>query len=279
MKPDRFLLIAVGGLVVILLMIILLGGLALLLLIVIKAGPFSGNGAVLQKTYDYNGSLSGFDNVSLQVKDFSGFIIVKEGPADTYDISVDTHGTQSDYDRYGVIFGQSGSSGTRMLSLTITDNSPIIPSPSSQYASDITITLPADKTYDMDLGDANGLISVGEFNCGALTLSTANGDLTSGASATRASYNTFNGRIDISTGSTSGSINAGTDNGGVSVTVPPGAGVSLNARLTNGRISTNLPINVTSKGLFYLAGATPGFNNGLSLNLSTFNGDISVNTA
>jgi hypothetical protein len=279
MKPDRFLFIAVGVLLVILLMVILLGGLALLFLIAIKAGPFAGNGTVLQKTYDYNGTLSGFDHVSLQVKDYNGFIIVREGPADTYDISVDTHGTQSDYDRYGVVFGQSGSSGTKMLSLTITDNSSIIPSPAGQYSSDITITLPADKTYDLGLTNANGLIDVGGLNCGALTMSTANGDLTSGANATSASYNTFNGRIDIRTGITSGSIDAGTDNGGVSVTVPQGAGVSLNARLTNGRISTDLPIDVTSKGLFYLAGNTPGFSNGLSLNLSTLNGDISVNAA
>lgn len=279
MRPDRFLLIAVGVLVVILLMAILLGGAVLLFLIAIKAGPFGGGGAVLQKTYDYNGTLSGFDQVSLQVKDFNGFIIVKEGPADTFDISVDTRGTQGDYDRYGVSFGQSGSSGTEALNLTIVDNNPIMPSLGSMYESDITVTLPADKTYDMDLGDANGLIDVGGFNCGVLTMGTANGDLTSGANATRASYNTFNGRIDISTRSSSGIINAGTDNGYVSVTVPSGAGVSLNARVANGRISTNLPINVTGRGIFSLAGTTPDYSNGISLNLSTMNGDISVNAA
>jgi len=277
MKPDKFLIIAIGALLLILIIIIILGGAAILCLLTLKAGPITGGGALLQKTYDYNGTLSGFDQVNLQVNDLNGNIIVKKGDSDNFDISVNTQGTKSDYSYYNVSFSQSGASGSKTLGLKITNNGIITPPFNSQYHSDIIVTIPDDKTYDMDLGNANGRIEAGQFNCNMLTMNTANGGLISMANATTASYNTANGLINITTSALSGSINASTFNGEIDVTVPSAAGVSINAHLVNGEISTNLPLDVTDKGILSFAGKTPNYSNGLSLDLSTMNGNINVN--
>jgi len=278
-KLDKFLIISIAVLVVILLIIILLGGAALLLFIAIKAGPFTGGSVLIQKNYDYNGTLNGFDHVNLQVKDINGHVTVKEGGSNAYDISVNTQGTQSDYSRYGVSFDQAGTSGNKTLDLTITDNSIMGFSPNSQYNADITVILPQNMAYTMTLDTVNGQIDAGQFNCDVLTMDTTNGELISTANANTASYNTVNGFISVATSATSGSINASTVNGEVDVSVPSGASVSINARLMNGRISTNMPIDVTGKGMLSLMGTTPNYSNGLSLRLSTMNGDINVNSA
>lgn len=61
MKLDRFLLIAVGALVAIILIILAMGGAAFLCLFVTNSHVTTNEGSLLQKTYDYNGTLAGFD--------------------------------------------------------------------------------------------------------------------------------------------------------------------------------------------------------------------------
>ena len=94
MKLDKFLLIAVGMLVIIILIILAMGGAAFLCLFVTNSNNLANDGPQIQRTYDYNGTLAGFDRVNINVEDFNGNVIVKEGDSDSFGITVNTQGTE-----------------------------------------------------------------------------------------------------------------------------------------------------------------------------------------
>ncbi len=276
MKLDKFLLIAVGALVVIILIILAMGGAAFLCLFVTNSNNLANDGSLMHKTYEYNGTLSGFDNVNINVGDFNGNVVVKEGDSDSFDIIVDTQGTARDYQRYNVDFSQLETPGNKTLKVAISNNNNVNLF-NSRYSSDMTIIVPKGKLYDMDLSDANGHIDVGGFDCDTITATTANGMVTSDANATTASYHTANGQIDVRTTARTGSITAATANGDVSIFVPQNTSMSVNAHIANGRITAAMPLDTTEKSKFGLVGKTANYSNGLDLELNTMNGDIQVN--
>lgn len=89
MKPDKFLLITVGALPVIILILLAFGGAAFLCLVATN-GPVTNKGPVLQKSFDYNGTLSRYSTISLDVTNINGDAKVVEGDGDSYAISVNS---------------------------------------------------------------------------------------------------------------------------------------------------------------------------------------------
>jgi hypothetical protein len=267
-------LITVGALLIVIIILMVLGGAAFLCLFMtdhsINSGP------LLQKNYEYNGTLAGFDHVSVDASGFNGDIVVQEGNDGMFDVSVDAHGTQNDLDHYNVDFTQSGDAGTKVLKVSI-NTTPGLYIGSSRYSAKIVFTVPKGKIYDVTLDNANGLVELGAFDCDRVTLSTANGKVVSSANASTASYSTANGDIDVSTFSRSAGIKASTVNGRITVTVPRDAQVSIKANTMNGKIGTDLPVQVTEKGLFNFAAKSVNYSNGLDLDLSTLNGEIKIN--
>jgi hypothetical protein len=276
MKLDKFLLIAVGVLVIIILIILAMGGAAFLCLFVTNSHNLVNEGPMIQKAYDYNGTLAGFDRVNLNVADINGDVVVREGDSDSFAITVNTQGMENDYNRYSVDFSQSDTPGNKTLKIGISKNNNISLF-NSRYSSDITITVPKGKLYEMDLNDANGNIDVGGFDCDSITASTANGRITSEANASSASYHTANGGIEARTAGQSGNIAAATANGDISIFVPQNTSVSVNAHIANGQITAAMPLETTEKSRFGLVGKTAGYSNGLYLELNTLNGNIQVN--
>lgn len=214
--------------------------------------------------------------MNINVIDFNGNVEVKGGESDSFAITVNTQGTERDYERYGVDFSQSDKPGNKTLKVTIS-NKNNLNLMNSRYSSDIIITVPKGKLYTMDLVDANGHIEVAGFDCDRITASTANGRVSSFANASSATYNSANGNIDVMTLSKTGSIKASTANGEISISVPQNTSVSVNAHTANGQIMTAMPIEISEKSKFGLVGKTANYSNGLVLELSTMNGDIGVN--
>jgi len=267
----------VGALVVVILILLVLGGAAFLCLFVTEHGTIINTGPLLQENYEYNGTLAGYDHVSIDASDFNGDIIVKEGDSETFDVTVNAQGTQNDLDHYNVGFTQSGNAGTKALKVTINTTPKNLYIGSSRYSADIVITVPKGKIYDVTLENANGRVELGGFDCDKVTLSTANGMVISSANASTASYSSANGDIDVSTYSRSAGIKASTANGRITVAVPRDAQVSIKANTMNGKIGTDLPVEVTEKGMFNFVAKSGNYSNGLDLDLSTLNGDIEVN--
>lgn len=274
MKLDRFLLITVGALLVIVLILLAMGGAAFLCLFASK-GPVTNEGPIIQKAYDYNGTLAGLDTVNLEVININGFVDVKEGDGDAYAINVNTRGTEKDHERFKVEFTQTETNGVKTLKLEVKDTK----EPrtfSSKYSSDVTVTIPKGKKYDMGLVTVNGNVDLGNFTCERVKAATVNGALGSRASAANATYVTVNGDIDVKTSAMKGDIFLNTVNGGVTVSVPRDASLSLNAHLVNGAISCDLPLEVREKSRMGLVGKTAGYTEGIYIETSLVNGNIDI---
>lgn len=274
MKVDKFLLITVGALLVIILILLAFGGAAFLCLFATN-GPQTNVGPVIQKSYDYNGSLAGYDVVSLDVTNINGFVNVKEGDGDSYAIDVDAHGTEKDFERYKVQFDQKDSNGVRTLNLQVVDTK----EPrtlNTKYNSDITVTIPKGKKYDISIVTVNGDVDLGTLDCGQVKMATVNGKLSSASNSTNATMVTVNGNIEVRTQETKGELFLNTVNGGVSISVPRDAPVSLNAHLVNGAINEDLKLVISEKSHMTFVGKTANYTDGVYIETSLVNGDIDV---
>jgi DUF4097 and DUF4098 domain-containing protein YvlB len=276
MKADKFLIITVGALMAVLLILLALGG-ATFLCLYATQGPVTSDGVLMQKTFAYNGSLSGIDRVDLRGININGNIVVKEGDGDAYFIDVNTHGTERDYQRYKVDFTQYDTNGVKTLRVEIRDTK----EPraySSRYTSDITITVPKSKTYDMDLVTVNGNIEMGNLSCGIVNAADVNGVISSRLNAANATFVTVNGNIDVKTPATKGMLSLNTVNGAITVSIPKDTPLSLSAHLMNGAITNSVPIDVTEKSRMGLVGKTTGFNDGIYIETALVNGNIDIKT-
>jgi hypothetical protein len=276
MKIDKFLLITVGALLAILIVLLAMGGAAFLCMLATH-GPLANDGPLLEKSYDFNGTLDGYSEVGLQVRDVNGFIKVIEGEGDAFDIRVNTSGTARNHQRYKVEFTQSESAGVKALKLEVKDTwEP--GAYSSRYVSDITVTVPKDRLYDMMLATVNGPVDAGNFTCDHAMLATVNGEVVSGVSAANATYAAVNGGIDVRTGAIKGKIFAHLVNGDIDISIPQGSALSLNAHVVNGNIANALPIVVDDKSRWGLVGKTENYAEGLYIEAATVNGGIAIKT-
>lgn len=277
MKIDKFLLIALGALVIILLLLLALGGAAFLCMAIMHAPTITDDTTVIYRDHAYNGTLGGFDQVTLNVHDINGNILVKEGAEDSYAIDVHEKGTERSFQRYRVEFNESTASGARTLDVTVRDLWKDQPMSSLKHSADITVTVPKNKTYNVELVTVNGDIDVGSFNGSKATMTCVNGVITSSFSADRATYSNVNGDVDATTMKTAGKIDVNSVNGGVYITVPKDAGLSVDARLVNGGVRTYMALNTTEKTMFKVIGSTPGYGgNGIDIKIALVNGNIKV---
>ena len=123
------------------------------------------------------------------------------------------------------------------------------------------------------LRTSNGAITATGMT-GALEAETSNGAVTVTGMAGPAMLHTSNGRIELSLNSMQ-EVRAGTSNGAITLRLPSGAGASIRARTSNGRISSDF--DVTTHGVLskhQLEGAIGS--GGPLLDLSTSNGAISI---
>ncbi len=122
MKTDKFLLLAVGALLIIILILMAMGGAAFLCLALSHNSIMVDNTNAVTRDQIYNGSLAGFDQVDLAVHDVNGNVQVKEGSGDSYTIEVHEKGTELSFQRYYVDFSEAGMSGTKSIDLYVRDN-------------------------------------------------------------------------------------------------------------------------------------------------------------
>jgi hypothetical protein len=277
MKTDKFLLLALGALVIIILILLAMGGAAFLCLALSHNSIVIDNTRSMARDEVYNGSLAGYDHVELTVHDVNGNVQMRESNDDSYAIEVHEKGTELSFQRYYVDYRETGLSGTKSLDLYVRDNLTGQPSTNSRYTADIIVTVPKNKTYSVDLANVNGDIVAGSFSGDKAVMACVNGGITSDFSADRATFTNVNGGISAATSKSSGHITANDVNGDIEIAVPASAGFSMNAHLVNGEIRTTMALNTTENSRFNVVGSTPGYSgNGLTLDLATVNGGIVV---
>ena len=277
MKTDKFLLLAVGALLIIILILMAMGGAAFLCLALSHNSIIVDNTKAVSRDQIYNGSVAGFDQVDLTVHNINGNVQVNEGSGDSYAIEVHEKGTELSFQRYYVEFSESGTSGTKSIDLNVRDNLTGQPATNTRYTADIIVTVPKNKTYNVDLAVVNGNIDAGALSGDKATMANVNGGINSQFNADSATFTNVNGEISATTSKNTGRITANNVNGNIEISVPSGAGFSVNAHLVNGDIRTQMTLDTTEKSRFNVVGSTPGYNgSGLSLELATVNGGIMV---
>ena len=280
MKTDKFLLLAIGALLIIILILMAMGGAAFLCLALSHNTVVVDNTKTMSRDRVYNGSLADFDQVALTVHNVNGDVQMRESNDDSYAIEVHEKGTELSFQRYYVDYSESDMLGTKSIDVYARDNMTGQPSANSRYSADIIVIVPKNKTYSVDLAIVNGDIEAGTFSGDKAVMTCVNGDITSDFSADSATFTNVNGGIAAATTKSKGSITANDVNGDIEIVVPASAGFSMNAHLVNGEIRTSMALNTTEKSRFNVVGSTPGYSgNGLDLNLATVNGGIAVNSA
>ncbi len=280
MKTDKFLLLAIGALLIIILILMAMGGAAFLCLALSHNTIVVDNSKSMSRDRVYNGSLTDFSQVALTVHNVNGNVQMRESNDDSYAVEVHEKGTELSFQRYYVDYSESDMLGTKSIDVYVRDNLTGQPSTNSRYSADIIVIVPKNKTYSADLAIVNGDIQAGSFSGDKAVMTCVNGDITSDFGADSATFTNVNGGITATTTKSKGSITANDVNGDIEIVVPASAGFSMNAHLVNGDILTSMALNTTEKSRFNVVGSTPGYSgNGLNLNLATVNGGIAVNNA
>lgn len=138
------------------------------------------------------------------------------------------------------------------------------------------VTVP--RSMNIDVSNTNGSIRLSGVN-GVHELETTNGKIDVSRSAGSVEASTTNGAIAVELLSVARGkpLRLSTTNGRIEVTVPPSAGVDIDASTTNGSIRSDLPVAATRAGRTALRGTING--GGTPLRIRTTNGGISIRSA
>jgi len=123
------------------------------------------------------------------------------------------------------------------------------------------------------LDTTNGSIKIHGVD-GDLDLGTTNGSVEAAGVTGTVKADTTNGRIDLQFAHvpSRGDSKATTTNGGVTIKMPHGAGVEVDAETTNGRVESDFQVAGGQSGKRHLSGAING--GGSKLHISTTNGGV-----
>jgi hypothetical protein len=240
----------------------------------------------------------GAANIELYVETFNGDVTIQESAATTdvtvtYDVFY-PEGRMSDI--------QTGTRSDIINNNTVRITAEVKRNPgymlSGNYGAHVTIMVPKDSTYVLHLNTLNGDVSVAPLRGNSAYMSSMNGDVilkggrydvvrmetfngqveASGPfEATNTTLITRNGRIEVDTLQTSGTLYADTWNGRIDVTLPRDTLFTVDARTLNGRVNHNsLQFNTTVDKNAELKGYTAGGAGNLMVTLRTANGEIDI---
>ena len=278
MKMDRFLLLAIGALALIIIFALVFGA-AFFCAICASIPGTVDNSVMTDKNYAWDGSLSGFQNVRLEAQNVNGNVIIIEGEGEDYKIEVKARGTEKDFEKWDVTFEESTASGAKKLDLNIVPGRGFETRANDKFVSQVMITLPKNKTYSMEVVTVNGNIEAGQFSGSKAVMSTVNGAIESKVEATQLEFVNVNGDIDAMTAQASGMVLATTVNGDITVSVPKNSSFKVEAHAVTpmDSLSSSIPLEYSEKSRFTMIGQTEGYSgNDLRMNLNVVNGDIRI---
>jgi len=225
------------------------------------------------------------------VESFNGRINVQAGPDDQVAVTVVKIGSgsnqtsaEADLKNLEVNMTQEGDAiriTVRRTDRKLANNS----------GAEVDLTVPVGAM--LDLSTSNGRISTTNVR-GDLKLSTSNGELTVAGGQGRQDLRTSNGKIQLeaqaaqvdahtSNGAISftGSLTDGnhvfeTSNGSVEISLPGDSQFAIDARTSNGRISTDFPVTISGSSDDNELIGTVGNNQGVSIRIQSSNGSIKL---
>jgi hypothetical protein len=241
----------------------------------------------------------GAANIELYVDTINGDIVIQESAAATnvtvtYDVFY-PEGHMSDM--------QTGTRSDIINSDTVRITAEAKRNPgyilTGNYGAHITVMVPKNSSYILHLSTLNGAVNVAPLHGSSVVIDSKNGDVNlnggnydsihmetyNGNVEAMGSYEsnnvtliTRNGRIEVDTLQTAGTLNADTWNGRIKVTLPRDTLFKVEASTWNGQVHHNtIPMVATTDKKTQLIGYTNGGTGNLTLTLTTRNGEIDIN--
>jgi hypothetical protein len=232
--------------------------------------------------------------VSLELSTFNGYVAVIPIESNTIIINITMRGTQDELK--GITFDFKDQAGNGLWTVALKVKSTTI-LPLSNVSATLDVFVPKDKVYNATLDTSNGYIDVSSLKGEKLILHTSNGmiqftkveftnmELTTSngairgsCSADKATLSSSNGAIIVSI-LNFGSYDITTSNGRIEIDTVYNAPLWIQAKTSNGKISYNMPLNITQSNNNSLLGNSNNYDPNkpnISLNLSTSNGNIDI---
>lgn len=167
---------------------------------------------------------------------------------------------------------------------------------SGSWGAHVTVTVPENASYYLDLHTMGGDITVPPLHGNAVYLNTMGGelklyggkyetvylntmggDITASYEASNVTLKTLGGRIEVDTTQTTGKLDADTMGGDIEVSLPAGTLFTIDAASMGGKVTHGtIQMNATEKTRTKLVGATLDGAGTLDISLNTMGGDIEV---
>lgn len=242
-------------------------------------------------------TLGGADNIVLDVDTIGGDIVILESAVAT-DVTVtfDTHAPA----------GRLNDLQTSATSLSVDNNTVRITATArwkqgfslvGNSGADVTITVPKNASYDLNLHTFGGDIRVPPLHGtsiyldtlgGKLSLNggrydnvymnTAGGDIVATYEATNATLKTLGGNIDVDTTQTAGTLYANTMGGNIHVALPSSTQFTIDASTLGGHVRHgSIAVTTTTENDWTLVGQTADGPGSLKITLKTLGGNIDIN--
>lgn len=197
------------------------------------------------------------ENIDLTVTTFNGNIEILESPE--YDVEVTYNISAPEGHLQHVTTGTNGSREGNTLKLTaeakLSDPNEKLP---INHGCDITIKVPKNSTYNLNIMTSNGNVKVTQLNGNKMIIATSNGN------------------IDAIAGNYS-AIDASTSNGDIDVKLLSGMQFFVDASTSNGRIThDSIQMQADKESRTSLIGATASGRGNLHMVLQTSNGNINL---
>lgn len=232
------------------------------------------------RTFDWSGELAA--GQTLEVKGVNGSVTARpaSGPGSAVRAEIEGNGDDPSEVRVEVV---EHDGGVTLCAVYPGEDNECAPGDGGSLSSEdsdvevrFRVRVPGDVNFTGRT--VNGAVDVGDLG-GDVVARTVNGAI-SVSTGGSASAHTVNGTIEAEMGALSGGgpYRFETVNGGITLTLPQGAGADVEARTLNGSISTDFPLTVQGRfGPRSLQGTLGG--GGPEINLRTTNGNIELRRA
>ena len=295
LKVDTRVFVAGLAIVVVLALIVVIGAACCACIFCVSTTPWWTTSTQTEHRTDTTVH-AGAPNIELYVDTIGGDVVIEESAAATdVTISFDVHYPQGRMnDMQTETRSEQIDNATVRITATARHNAGYLATGS--YGADVTVTVPKNASYVLDLHTLGGDITVPPLTGtsvrmdtlgGALDLNggryetvymnTAGGNIRATYEATNVTLTTLGGNIDVDTTQTAGRLYANTMGGNINVVLPSNTLFTVDASTFGGRVRHgSIHLSPTTDTDSHLVGPTEGGAGNLTITLKTMGGNIDL---
>ncbi|CAJ36652.1 DUF4097 family beta strand repeat-containing protein [Methanocella arvoryzae] len=236
------------------------------------------------------------ENVEIYVDTLGGNVVIEESAGDRIEVTYDVYAPAGRLDDMLASTKSVRVDDNTTRITAVVERRPGTSIISGNWGAHVTVTVPRNSSYALDLHTMGGDITVPSLHGkkvymdtmgGKLRLdggryetvymNTMGGDIIATYEASNVTLRTLGGRIDVDASQTTGKLDVDTMGGDIDVRLPAGTLFTVDASTMGGKVSHgSIQMNATEKTKTKLVGQTYGGAGSLDIRLSTMGGDIEI---